>query len=140
MSISDEARDWDQRTKLALRERASKDAILKLGRDRWTTPGGNGDTDLHIDPLAPVHSSDVFGLNTVQIPPQLRIRIATLHVYGRVDPRLPASLQLSHLCDSATRLMYQHEGGHNIPRSAKAAEEIALLVNECAQMINGKGI
>ncbi|KAJ5637416.1 hypothetical protein N7490_007295 [Penicillium lividum] len=136
MTISDKARERDQRTKLALRERASKAAILKLGRDRWTTPGGNGDTNLQIDPSAPFDSSDVFGLDTVQIPQQLRIRIATLHVYGRVDPRLPASLQLGSLCDSATRLMYQNEGGHNIPRNAKAAEGIALLVNECAQMID----
>lgn len=137
MTISDEAREWDKRTKLALRERASKEAILKWGRDRWTTPGGNGDTDLHLNPAAPVDPSDIFGLDTVQMPEQLRIKIPTLHVYGRVDPRLPASLQLAYLSESTKRLTYQHEGGHNIPRSAAATEGIARLIDECAQMVAG---
>lgn len=136
INISDKAMDWDRRTKLALRERASKAAILKWGKDRWITPGCNGDADLHLDPLAPVDPSDVFGLDTLHIPESLRIGIPTLHVYGKVDPRLPASLQLAHLCDSDTRLMYQHEGGHNIPRSAKAAGEIARFIDECATMTN----
>lgn len=54
MKISDEVHEWDRRTKLALRERASKEAILKWGKDRWTTPGGVGDDDLHLDPSAPI--------------------------------------------------------------------------------------
>ncbi|KAJ5947175.1 hypothetical protein N7466_000190 [Penicillium verhagenii] len=139
MDISDKARQWDKQTKIALRERASKEAILKLGRDRWTTPGGNGDRDLQIDTSAPIDPSDVFGLDTVQMPRNLRIDIPTLHVYGRVDPRWPASLQLVHLSDPARRLTYQHEGGHNIPRSSVAAEGIAQLINECAQIVEMVG-
>ncbi|KAJ5901988.1 hypothetical protein N7495_002516 [Penicillium taxi] len=135
MTISEETHKWDRQTKVALRERASKEAILKWGRDRWTTVGGNGDTDLQLDPSALIDASNVFGLDTVQMPQQLRINIPTLHVYGRVDPRLPASLQLSYLCESTNRLTYQHEGGHNIPRSSSAAQGIARLIDECAQMI-----
>ncbi|CAG7916601.1 unnamed protein product [Penicillium olsonii] len=135
MNISDEAREWDRRTKLALRERASKEAILKFGKDRWITPGANGDSDLHLDPSAPIDPSDVFGLDTLRMPQELRINIPTLHVYGRVDPRLPASLQLMYLTESTKRLSYQHEGGHNIPRSSATAEGIARLIDKCAQMI-----
>ncbi|KAJ6184951.1 hypothetical protein N7519_006252 [Penicillium mononematosum] len=96
---------------------------------------GNGDTDLHLDPSAPIDPSNVFGLDTIQTPQNLRIEIPTLHVYGRVDPRLPASLQLLYLSESTKRLAYQHEGGHNIPRSSAAAERIARLIDECAQMM-----
>lgn len=137
MTISKEAHEWDRRTKLALRERASKEAILKLGKDRWTTPGANGDTDLHLGPSAPIDPSNVFGLDTIHMPQELRINIPTLHVYGRVDPRLPASLQLVYLSESAKRLTYQHEGGHNIPRSSAAAAGIALSIDRCAQMLAG---
>jgi pimeloyl-ACP methyl ester carboxylesterase len=135
MSISDTAREWDRRTKLALRERASKAAIMKWGKDRWITPGGNGDSDLHLDPSAPVDPSDVFGLDITQMPRQLQIGIPTLHVYGRVDPRLPASMQLVYLSDPAKRLTYQHEGGHNIPRSSAAAAGIARSMDECARIV-----
>lgn len=135
MSISDKAREWDRRTKLALRERASKTAIQKWGRNRWLIPGGNGDSDLHLIPSTPVDPSDVFGLDTTQMPQQLRIGIPTVHVYGRVDPRLPASVQLIYLSDPAKRLTHQHEGGHNIPRSFVAAEEIARLMDECADIV-----
>ncbi|KFY50397.1 hypothetical protein V495_00281 [Pseudogymnoascus sp. VKM F-4514 (FW-929)] len=135
MPISDKAREWDRRTKVALRERASKAAILKWGRDRWLIPGGNGDSDLHLNPSTPVDPSDVFGLDATDMPPQLRIGIPTIHVYGRVDPRWPASMQLLYLSDSATRLAYQHEGGHNIPRSSIAAEGIARLMDECSDIV-----
>ncbi|KAJ5117454.1 hypothetical protein N7448_011086 [Penicillium atrosanguineum] len=135
MTITDKAQEWDRRTKLALRERASKAAIEKWGKDRWLTPGGNGDSDLHLDPSAPIDPSDVFGLDIINMPQQLRIGIPTLHVYGRVDPRLPASLQLAHLSEATTRLTYRHEGGHNIPRSSVAAEGIARVMDECAQLV-----
>lgn len=69
------------------------------------------------------------------MPQKLWIKIPTLHVYGRVDPRLPASLQLVYLSESTKRLKYQHEGGHSIPRSSAAAEGIARLIDECAQMM-----
>ncbi|OGM39301.1 hypothetical protein ABOM_011972, partial [Aspergillus bombycis] len=37
--VSATAKEWDKRTKIALRERASNAAILKYGKDRWLTPG-----------------------------------------------------------------------------------------------------
>lgn len=82
MSISDKAREWDRKTKLALREWASKEAILKWGKNRWLVPGGNGDSDLHLNPSASVDPSDVFGLDVTQIPQGLMIGIPTVHVYG----------------------------------------------------------
>ncbi|KAI9368039.1 serine hydrolase FSH [Aspergillus egyptiacus] len=135
MAIPEKARAWDQRTKLALRERASKDAILKHGKNRWTTPGANGDAELDFDPdsPAPIDPADVFGLDTAHMPPSLRIGIPTLHIYGRVDPRLPASLQLVYLSEAEGRMTFRHEGGHNVPRSEAAAERIARRIEEFAE-------
>ena len=134
-SISATAHEWDRRTKIALRERASKDAILKLGKARWLTPGANGDSDLGLDPLAQVEDCDVFGLDITQVQQTLRITIPTVHVYGRVDPRLPASMQLIHLCDPEKRFVCQHNGGHNIPRNAESAGKIAQCIEQCSELI-----
>lgn len=134
-SISDTAHEWDRRTKIALRERASKDAILKWGKARWLTPGANGDSDLGLDPLAQVEDCDVFGLDITQVQQTLRITIPTVHVYGRVDPRLPASMQLIHLCDPEKRFVCQHNGGHNIPRNAESAGKIAQCIEQCSELI-----
>ena len=137
IKVSAEAREWDRRTKIALRERGTSKAILKWGRERWLIPGGNGDSDLKIripSDANPIDPRDVFGLDTSQLPSHLRIRIPTVHVYGRVDPRLPASMQLFHLCDPETRLKYEHPGGHNIPKSLPATEEIAKIIDQCARI------
>lgn len=93
------------------------------------------DSDLHIDPSTRVDPSDVFGLDVTQMPQQLQINIPTIHIYGRIDSRLPASIQLIHLSDPTKRMVYEHEGGHNIPRNSVAAERIASLMNECAQLV-----
>ncbi|KAK2757585.1 hypothetical protein FQN54_004554 [Arachnomyces sp. PD_36] len=138
ISVSPTAWDWDKRTKIALRERASSKAIQKYGKDRWLTPGGNGDGELNIDPSTPINPTDVYGLDVSRAPEHLRIRIPTVHLYGRVDPRFPASMQLMHLCDPETRLSYQHEGGHNIPKSSATAEGIAEVIDQCARMAENK--
>ncbi|KIL62810.1 hypothetical protein M378DRAFT_187220 [Amanita muscaria Koide BX008] len=131
--------DWDRRTKRALRERASVKAILKSGRDRWTTPGENGDNELNIDPFAEIDPRNVFGFDSTKLSSRLRIGIPTLHVYGKVDPRFPAAMQLLHLCDPETRLSFMHEGGHNIPKNPHAAGNIAHLLDSLARKATAAG-
>ena len=126
--ISLATKEWDRKTKIALRERGCDESILKYGRDRWLIPGPNGDTELGIDPDAQVHSEDVFGLDTVSLPDGIRIEIPTAHLVGRVDPRLPASLWLVHLCKENEREVFVHPGGHNTPRNEENALQIAKMM------------
>lgn len=82
MTIPNEARKWDRQTKLALHKQASKEAILKWGKDRWTIPRGNSNINLYLDLLAPIDPSNIFGLDTIQMPHHLCIKIPILHLYG----------------------------------------------------------
>lgn len=78
---------------------------------------------------------DVFGLDFTAMPEDVRIRIPTVHVFGAKDPRWPASVQLAHFCEN--RRMYDHGGGHDIPRSTEVSKRIAELVEELAREIEG---
>jgi hypothetical protein len=77
--------------------------------------------------------SDVFGLDFTAMPPDLKIGIPTAHIFGAKDPRWPASLQLAHFCDD--RRLYDHRGGHDIPRSTEVSVRIAGLIEELGREI-----
>ncbi len=80
------------------------------------------------DPGSMPEKRDVFGLDFTAMPEDLRITIPTVHVYGAKDPRWPASLQLAHFCED--RRLYDHKGGHDIPRSTEVSVRIAELLLE----------
>ncbi|KAJ2906167.1 alpha/beta-Hydrolase [Zalerion maritima] len=70
-----------------------------------------------------------FGLNlSPDVLGHLQIPIPTAHIYGIKDPRYPASIQLAHLCDPKRRQMFDHGGGHDIPRSSAVSIRIAELL------------
>ncbi|KAK4151345.1 family of serine hydrolases 1 [Chaetomidium leptoderma] len=79
---------------------------------------------------------DVFGLDFTAMPADLRIKIPTVHVYGAKDPRWPASLQLAYFCDN--KKVYDHRGGHDIPRSTEVSRRIAEMVEALGKEIQGK--
>lgn len=123
IEVSPEARDLDRKSSKALAEQASTDAILKSGLDRWKNAhGGLPDSGVPLD------HSNVFGLDFTKMPPHLRIKIPTVHIYGIKDPRCPASLQLSHFSDPRLTKAYDHGGGHEVPRTSDVSENIAQLV------------
>ncbi|KAL8855478.1 MAG: hypothetical protein Q9178_007889 [Gyalolechia marmorata] len=123
IEVSQEARDVDTRSSRALAEQASTDAILKSGMDRWKNAhSALSSPDVSFDP------SDVFGLDFTKMPAHLRIKIPTVHIYGNKDPRCPASLQLSHFSDQRLTKIYDHGGGHDVPRTSDVSEKIARLV------------
>ncbi|KAL8851897.1 MAG: hypothetical protein Q9221_003220 [Calogaya cf. arnoldii] len=123
IEVSQEARDVDSRSAKALAEQASNDAILKSGVDRWQNAHGvQPRSDVPMDP------SNVYGLDFTKMPPHLRIKIPTVHIYGNKDPRCPASLQLSHFSDPRLTKTYDHGGGHEVPRSSEVSDRIARLV------------
>lgn len=80
--------------------------------------------------------SDVFGLDFTRnkMNRDVKIRIPTVHIYGSKDPRYPAGIQLTQFCEKSLRQCYDHRGGHEIPRSKKASETIAELVDWSAAM------
>lgn len=85
-------------------------------------------SDLIHDPDVMPDKKDVFGLDFTQIPEVMRIKIPTVHIYGAKDPRWPSSMQLAYFCDN--RKMYDHGGGHDIPRSSEVSNRIAALFQE----------
>ncbi|KAK3991408.1 putative serine hydrolase [Cladorrhinum sp. PSN332] len=101
---------------------------IKPGVGLWDDTEGL----LH-DPSKMPDESDVFGLDFTKVPRELRIKIPTVNIFGAKDPRWPSSLQLAHFCE-ATK-MYDHGGGHDIPRSTQVSLEIAGLVEDLAREI-----
>lgn len=71
---------------------------------------------------------DVFGIDFDEVPEDLRIKIPTVHISGAKDPRWPSSMQLAYFCDD--RKLYDHGGGHDIPRSTEVSNKIAGLFRE----------
>jgi pimeloyl-ACP methyl ester carboxylesterase len=85
---------------------------------------------LEQDPLDPFPTdrTNVFGLNFTRFPETLKITIPTVHIYGNKDPRYPASIQLAHFSEESKRRIYDHAGGHEIPRTTVVSNHIADLV------------
>lgn len=59
---------------------------------------------------------------------QVRISIPTVHIYGRRDDWRRHSKDLVGLCDPRHVLQFEHDGGHEVPRSA--SDEICDLYEE----------
>ncbi|KAF7519364.1 hypothetical protein G7054_g13115 [Neopestalotiopsis clavispora] len=117
--VSREVEELDLATKRQLLEKTT----AEVTRDRWQL------TDYaSVVRRAQFNSDDCFGLNLNTIPLELKIRIPSVHVYGRKDPRLPASVQLAGLCDPYIRKVYDHGGGHELPRSKEVSEGLAQLL------------
>lgn len=57
------------------------------------------------------------------------IQIPTAHIVGSKDEHFHASIGLSKLCDSQTREVFNHEGGHEVPRGAKVTRGMAMCIN-----------
>ncbi|KAL8811417.1 MAG: hypothetical protein Q9223_001940 [Gallowayella weberi] len=125
VEVTTEAWDMNNKSSKALAEQASSDSILKSGLSRWTNVDGVSPGNLDAGLIDP---KNVFGLNFTKMPPHLKIKIPTVHVYGNKDPRCPASLQLSMFGDERSRKLYDHGGGHDVPRKSDVSERIAQLV------------
>ncbi|KAH9826301.1 EF-hand calcium-binding domain-containing protein [Teratosphaeria destructans] len=93
----------------------SADGLQIKSEDKWTLP--------------PLDLSDVFGLNLANLPDRFKIKIPTVHVYGAQDPRTPHALQLALMCDPDKRMTYDHQGGHEIPRSNEKSLDLAATVD-----------
>ncbi|KAL8951520.1 MAG: hypothetical protein Q9222_002511 [Ikaeria aurantiellina] len=141
VEVGEKAWEMNRNSAAALAEQASNDAIMKSGANRWSNVnhknhgGVNGDftSDTPVE-----DASDVFGLDFTRGPlsGEVKIRMPTVHVYGNKDPRCPASLQLAELCEKKWRRVFDHGGGHDVPRKTEVSEGIAQLV-EWSQVVAG---
>lgn len=112
--ISAEAHERDSASRTALELQAGSAAVLSQGVNRWkglnSISGGLSEDELR---------------NEIQSP--YRIDIPTLHVYGSKDPRYAAGVHLSGVCNPEKRRIYNHGGGHEIPRTNEVSSSIADL-------------
>ena len=59
------------------------------------------------------------------------IRIPTAHIVGIKDPNLVSALELSQLCQERGKAIFDHGGGHDIPRIPKEITlQMATVINE----------
>lgn len=58
------------------------------------------------------------------------ITIPTCHVVGAADPFLDASMALYNVCDPDTAELFDHGGGHVIPRGKQTVDDLADVVRE----------
>ncbi len=139
VEVSERARAVDALTSRLMRERVGKLAGYAEGRLDRARPGvglwDDAEGLVH-DPARMPEMGDVFGLDFTAMPRDLRITIPTVHVYGGKDPRWPASLQLAYFCDD--RRLYDHGGGHDIPRTTVVSVRIAELLLELEREIQGR--
>ncbi|KAJ5091764.1 hypothetical protein NUU61_006634 [Penicillium alfredii] len=58
------------------------------------------------------------------------INIPTCHVIGAADPFLDASMALYNLCDPDSAELFDHGGGHVIPRTKKTVDDLTGVVRD----------
>ena len=136
LPVSQKAREIGEQTVKLLHQRAANlermaanPDLIKRGVGLW-----DDTTGLVHDPDVIPEASDVFGLDFTAFPDDVRIDIPTAHVYGAKDPRWPASMQLAFACEN--RQMYDHGGGHDIPRSTEVSKNIAEMVRQLRRQID----
>ncbi|KAE8379812.1 serine hydrolase FSH [Aspergillus bertholletiae] len=114
--ITAEMREQDAESRRKLSAQADSAAILAKGTDRWSG-GGAG------------HLIDEDSIRAeIEARGMVKIGVPTVHVYGRKDPRFAAGVQLSGVCDGTMRRVFDHGGGHDIPRTTAVSEQLAQLV------------
>ncbi|KAL3420254.1 hypothetical protein PVAG01_08753 [Phlyctema vagabunda] len=77
---------------------------------------------------------DIYGINFTLVPKRSLISIPTVHIYGAMDPRFHTSMQLAYFCEPRLRMMFDHEGGRDVPESESVSERIAYLVRWASDM------
>ncbi|RHZ52968.1 hypothetical protein CDV55_101197 [Aspergillus turcosus] len=117
--VPDKVKERDRAGREALAAQADSASILARGSARWTGEAalaGSGKADVDEE----VWMGEIRG--------PFRLGIPTVHVYGNRDPRYVAGVQLSGICEPGMRRVFDHGGGHEIPRTERVSRTIADLV------------
>lgn len=131
VDVTPKAREVDKNSREGLdrktayfRELMKNPDLIQRGVGLW-----DDTSDLGHVPGGPLpKEDDAFGLDFTSFPPDVFIRIPTIHVYGSKDPRYPAGIQNAYICP--TREMYDHGGGHDIPRTTVVSLKIAHMIHD----------
>ena len=136
LPLSQKAYDVNEQTVALLKQKAGALTNLAANLDKIKPGMGlwHDTAGLLHDPDVMPDEKDVFGIDFTAMPADARIKIPTVHIYGAKDPRWPASVQLAHFCEN--RRMYDHGGGHDIPRSTDVSVRIASLLEELRNEIS----
>ncbi|OTA90458.1 hypothetical protein M434DRAFT_397990 [Hypoxylon sp. CO27-5] len=124
LPVTKEAKDTQAKVEEMVK--AKVDAMSNLASSLVKPSGLWDDTSqlLH-DPDSLPPPSNCFGLDFTSFPPESFINIPTVHMYGGKDPIFTSSIQLAYLCDPKKRVMYDHEGGHDVPRTPDVVADMA---------------
>ncbi|KAL2267726.1 hypothetical protein VTJ83DRAFT_5003 [Remersonia thermophila] len=145
VEVTRRARDINALTGRMLRGRTAALAEMAANPELVARERGVGLWDRDGAPAGLVHDPgrmpdqrDVFGLDLSDeaLPDGVGIAIPTAHVFGAKDPRWPASIQLACLCRD--KRMYDHGGGHEIPRTTEVSEAMAELMMGLAKGVQGE--
>jgi len=130
LPVPQKAKDINDRTGRALQRKAGMLKEIAANLDQVQRGVGLWDDTLDLvhDPAVVPEPSDVFGLDFTSFPRDAFVNIPTLHIYGAKDPRWPSAMQLVNFCHR--RAMYDHGGGHEIPRSTEVSLRIAEMVTQ----------
>ena len=62
------------------------------------------------------------------------ITIPTAHIIGSKDPFYQASLGLIEICSSGSRVVFDHRGGHDVPRDTQTTKDMVHAIKEVIDM------
>ncbi|KAI0021608.1 hypothetical protein F4780DRAFT_778394 [Xylariomycetidae sp. FL0641] len=113
-------------------------AELRKAGARGSESGEDKSERLDPKELPPLAPDDVYGLDLSDIPDYLTIDIPTVHIYGMLDPRYPAAVQLAWMCNPEKRRVFDTGGGHEIPRSSYVSREIAEAISWLDTMVSNE--
>ncbi|PYH41261.1 putative EF-hand calcium-binding domain protein [Aspergillus saccharolyticus JOP 1030-1] len=116
--IAPQVWEQDRVSRQALAAQADAAAILLKGSQRWSAGVG----------VAVEEEEQAIRKAIVPPAQKVKIGVPTVHVYGNRDPRFAAGIQLSQACEEGSRKMFDHGGGHEIPRTERVTSGIAGLV------------
>lgn len=133
LHVSKRAHDMNELSSKLMKAKAAALYDLAANLDQIQPGVGLWDntSDLLHDPEKLPSDRDVFGLDFTKFPEDVRIKIPTVHIYGAKDPRWPSSIQLAYFCDN--RKMYDHGGGHDVPRKSDVSANIAKLIKDVSK-------
>ncbi|KAJ8064715.1 hypothetical protein OCU04_007035 [Sclerotinia nivalis] len=121
------ARELENQSVKELFATAAAVETAKPGDDYWNTK----EEKTSILNAENINLENPYGL---QVPEGWKIQIPTVHIYGKKDPRRLAGLNLASFCAGQKRV-WDHGGGHDIPRLSPVSKEIAGLVKWCAKAV-----
>ncbi|EME45626.1 hypothetical protein DOTSEDRAFT_52852 [Dothistroma septosporum NZE10] len=139
MPVSEKAKDLVVQTRRDLDASSDRNAkkieeMMETGNrvDLWDYPSTlwDGKEVITRDPwvLPDVDEKDVYGLDVSNLPEKVRLSIPTAHIYGHKDPMSAFHVQLATLSDAGRRIVYDHRGGHEVPRVPRVVQDLVKVV------------